>query len=85
MNIIFISPNYPEDRWRYIHALRGLGVNVLGIGDADEEFFPHGLKGCLTDYYKVDDLHNYDDAQQFSSPAQNSRTRQWRASNQVVR
>ncbi len=60
MNIIFISPNYPEDRWRYIHALRGLGVNVLGIGDADEEFFPHGLKGCLTDYYKVDDLHNYD-------------------------
>ena len=60
MNIIFISPNYPEDRWRYIHALRGLGVNVLGIGDASEEYFPHGLKGCLTDYYKVDDLHNYD-------------------------
>ena len=60
MNIIFISPNYPEDRWRYIHALRGLGVNVLGIGDANEENFPHGLKGCLTDYYKVDDLHNYD-------------------------
>ena len=60
MNIIFISPNYPDDRWRYIHALRGLGVNVLGIGDADEEFFPHGLKGCLTDYYKVDNLHDYD-------------------------
>lgn len=60
MNIIFISPNYPEDRWRYIHALRGLGVNVLGIGDAGEEYFPHGLKGCLTDYYKVDDLHDYD-------------------------
>ena len=60
MNIIFISPNYPEDRWRYIHALRGLGVNVLGIGDAVEENFPHGLKGCLTDYYRVDDLHDYD-------------------------
>ena len=60
MNIIFISPNYPEDRWRYIHALRGLGVNVLGIGDASEEYFPHGLKGCLTDYFKVDDLHDYD-------------------------
>ncbi|MBQ1412505.1 MAG: hypothetical protein IIY93_04860 [Clostridia bacterium] len=60
MNVIFISPNYPEDRWRYIHALRGLGVNVLGIGDAAEEAFPHGLKGCLTDYYRVDDLHDYD-------------------------
>lgn len=60
MNIIFISPNYPEGRWRYVHALRGLGVNVLGIGDAVEENFPHGLKGCLTDYYRVDDLHNYD-------------------------
>lgn len=60
MNIIFISPNYPEGRWRYVHALRGLGVNVLGIGDAVEEDFPHGLKGCLTDYYRVDDLHNYD-------------------------
>ena len=60
MNVIFISPNYPEDRWRYIHALRGLGVNVLGIGDAVEENFPHGLQGCLTDYYRVDDLHDYD-------------------------
>lgn len=60
MNVIFISPNYPEDRWRYIHALRGLGVNVLGIGDAVEEAFPHGLQGCLTDYYRVEDLHDYD-------------------------
>ena len=60
MNVIFISPNYPEDRWRYIHALRGLGVNVFGIGDAVEENFPHGLKGCLTDYYRVEDLHDYD-------------------------
>lgn len=60
MNVIFISPNYPEGRWRYVAALRGLGVNVLGIGDAVEEDFPHGLKGCLTDYYRVDDLHNYD-------------------------
>ena len=60
MNIIFISPNYPEGRWRYVHALRGLGVNVLGIGDAVEENFPHGLQGCLTDYYRVDDLRNYD-------------------------
>lgn len=60
MNIIFISPNYPEDRWRYVNALRGLGVNVFGIGDAVEESFPHGLKGCLNDYYRVDDLSNYD-------------------------
>ena len=60
MNVIFISPNYPEGRWRYVNALRGLGVNVLGIGDAVEENFPYGLKGCLTDYYRVDDLHNYD-------------------------
>lgn len=60
MNVIFISPNYPEGRRRYVAALRGLGVNVLGIGDAVEEDFPHGLKGCLTDYYRVEDLHNYD-------------------------
>lgn len=60
MNVIFISPNYPEGRWRYVSALRGLGVNVLGIGDAVEEDFPYGLRGCLTDYYRVDDLHNYD-------------------------
>lgn len=60
MNVIFISPNYPEDRWRYVHALRGLGVNVLGIGDAVEEEFPHGLRGCLTDYYRVEDLRDYD-------------------------
>ncbi len=60
MNVIFISPNYPEGHWRYVQALRGLGVNVLGIGDAVEENFPHGLKGGLTGYYKVEDLRNYD-------------------------
>lgn len=61
MNFIFISPNYPSGHWKYIAALREAGCNILGIGDAGDETFPAGLRGNLTEYYRVGDLHNYDE------------------------
>ena len=60
MNYIFISPNYPAGHWRYVAALRNAGYNVLGIGDAGDETFPPELRGSLTEYYRVGDLHDYD-------------------------
>ncbi|MBQ4313027.1 MAG: hypothetical protein IJC18_02345, partial [Clostridia bacterium] len=60
MNIIFISPNYPAGHWRYVTALREAGHNILGIGDAGDETFPPVLRGSLTEYYRVGDLHDYD-------------------------
>ena len=60
MNIIFISPNYPAGHRRYVMALRQAGHNVLGIGDAGEETFAPELRGALSGYYRVGDLHDYD-------------------------
>ncbi len=61
MNYIFISPNYPAGHWKYIAALRSAGYNILCIGDAGDETFPAELRGNLTEYYRVGDLHNYDE------------------------
>lgn len=60
MNFVFISPNYPSGHWKYVSALSNAGVNVLGIGDAGYETFPAILKGSMTEYYRVGDLHDYD-------------------------
>ncbi len=61
MNFVFISPNYPSGHWKYVSALRNIGVNVLCIGDAGDETFPAILRGSMTEYYRVTDLHNYDE------------------------
>lgn len=61
MNCIFISPNYPAGHCRYIAALRAAGHTVLGIGDAGSETFTAELRGNLEEYYRVGDIHNYDE------------------------
>jgi len=61
MTYIFISPNYPAGHWKYVAALREAGHTVLGIGDAGAETFPAELRGNLDEYYRVGDLHNYDE------------------------
>lgn len=59
-NCIFISPNYPEGHWRYTEALRAAGWTVLAIGDAGDETFPPHLRYNIDDYYRVGDLHDYE-------------------------
>ena len=54
MNFIFISPNFPHTYWNFCDRLKKNGVNVLGIGDAPYDGLEDGLKGALTEYYKVD-------------------------------
>ncbi len=61
MNVIFISPHFPETYWHFCAGLRANGVNVLGIADTNFENLPWGLKESLTDYYKVHNLEDYDE------------------------
>ena len=61
MNFIFISPHFPKTYWNFCDRLRCNGVNVLGIGDAPFDEIPYELKDCLTEYYRVDNLGNYDE------------------------
>ena len=60
MNYICFSPNFPLNYFRFAVALKNLGVNVLGIGDAPFDFLNPELQQAFTEYYKVDDLHRFD-------------------------
>ena len=49
-NVIFISPNFPENYWLFRRELMADGVNVLGIGDQAYSELSGNLKENLTDY-----------------------------------
>ncbi|GAB1418344.1 ATP-grasp domain-containing protein [Bacteroidales bacterium] len=60
MNFLLLSPHFPPNYRHFGTALKKAGANVLGIGDTPYENLHVELKGALTEYYKVDDLHHYD-------------------------
>jgi len=60
MNFIFISPNFPHTYWHFCDRLKRNGINVLGIGDAPYDTLEEPLKFALTEYYKVDNMEDYD-------------------------
>ena len=61
MNVIFISPHFPQTYAHFCSGLRANGANVLGIADAPYEQLSNELRGALTDYYKVNNLEDYDE------------------------
>ena len=62
MNFIFISPQFPKTYWNFCDRLRRNGVNVLGIGDSPYDSLEEPLKASLTEYYRVENLEDYDQA-----------------------
>ena len=60
MNFIFISPQFPPIYWSFCDRLKRNGVNVLGIGDSPYDSLSDGLKGALTEYYRVNNMEDYD-------------------------
>ena len=61
MNLVFISPHFPQTYWHFCAGAKANGVNVLGIADCNYEDLPWDLRQNLTDYYKVQNLENYDE------------------------
>ena len=61
MNVIFISPHFPQTYGHFCSRLRANGVNVLGIADAPWHELTDELRGALTDYYKVNNLEDYEE------------------------
>ena len=59
MNLVFISPNFPDNFRNFCDRLNRNGVNVLGIGDAPYDSLNDDLKRSLTEYYKVDSMEDY--------------------------
>ena len=60
-NVVFLSPNFPTNYWKFCHHLSENGMNVLGIGDQPYDQLLPELKASLREYYKVDSLENYDE------------------------
>ncbi len=60
MNHVYLSPHFPPNYHNFCVHLRRLGVNVLGIADEPYEWLLPELKDALTEYYRVDDMHSYD-------------------------
>lgn len=60
LNFVMISPHFPENFVTFAQRLREAGMNTLGIADAPYEQLPQLLKDSLTDYYRVDNMEDYD-------------------------
>ena len=60
MNVVFLSPHFPPSWWRFVRGLRDVGATTLGIADENWEQLRPELRESLDDYYRVDDLANYD-------------------------
>jgi ATP-grasp domain-containing protein len=61
MNFVFLSPHFPPNYFRFAVALKDQGVTVLGLGDEHYDALRDELKSALTEYYRVDDMHHYDE------------------------
>jgi len=61
MNLIFISPHFPQTYWHFCAGAKRNGVNVLAIADTDYWSLPQELRDSVTDYYQVHNLENYDE------------------------
>jgi hypothetical protein len=59
MNVVFLSPHFPPNWYRFVAGLRDAGANVLGIADVDYEHLHPELRASLNDYYRVDSLGDY--------------------------
>ena len=61
MNFVFISPHFPAHYYNFADRLKKMGVNVLGIADAPYDSLTPEQKESMTEYYRVDNMENYDE------------------------
>ena len=61
MNIVYLSPHFPPNFENFpVELSKTDGVNVLGIGDQVYDQLSQPLKDALTEYYKVEDMEQYE-------------------------
>jgi biotin carboxylase len=60
MNIVYLSPHFPPHYHRFCRHLKQAGANVLGIGDLPFDQLAAEVRAALTEYFRIDDMHNYD-------------------------
>ena len=60
MNVVFISPQFPDTYWNWCDRLRKNGATVLGVGDTPYDNLSNEVKASLNEYYWVPSLEDYD-------------------------
>ncbi len=60
MNIVFLSPHFPEHYSAFCAQLKTAGATVLGVADVPFEQLGATAREALTEYYRVDDMHDHD-------------------------
>ena len=60
MNYVCISPHFPLNYVNFPVRLRARGARVLGIGSEPYDNLSPALREALTEYYRVDDMEDYD-------------------------
>jgi hypothetical protein len=60
MNIVFLSPHFPEHYSAFCRQLKIAGAKVLGLADAPYEALSPTARQALTEYYRVGDMQNHD-------------------------
>ena len=61
MNVVFLSPHFPLNFWQFVTALRAAGATPLAIADEPWDRLRPELRAAAVEYYRVQDLHRYDD------------------------
>lgn len=61
MNYVHLSPHFPPNYYLFSVHLARMGVNVLGLADESYDLLRPELRESLTEYYRINDLHNYDE------------------------
>jgi hypothetical protein len=56
MNVVMLSPGFPDDMPYFTRALAAAGARVFGVGDQPAQALRPEVREALTDYLRVDDL-----------------------------
>ncbi|MGX7196927.1 ATP-grasp domain-containing protein [Enterococcus olivae] len=59
LNFVMISPHFPDNFVTFATRLKEAGINTLGIADVPYEQLPQLLRDSLTEYYRVDNMEDY--------------------------
>lgn len=60
LNFVMISPHFPTNFETFAVRMKEKGINTLGIADTPYEQLSDNLKAHLTEYYRVDNMEDYD-------------------------
>lgn len=60
MNVVFLSPHFPPNWFRFVVGLHNAGATTMGIVDQPSESLRPELREALDEVYQVDDLGSHD-------------------------